>query len=56
MTKSEQCPDFLFSALLQSADELVKDTSNEYWAWGRNGQGQNMLGKLLMTIKEVLAH
>ncbi len=56
MAKSEQCPDFL-SALLQSADnELVEDTSHEYWARGRNGQGQNMIGKLLMAIREGLAY
>ncbi len=56
MAKCEQCPDFL-SALLQSADdEPVEDTSHEYWARGRNGQGQNMIWKVLMAIREGFAH
>ncbi len=37
-------------------DELAEDTSHEYWARGRNGQGQNMLGKLLMVIREGIEH
>ncbi len=56
MAKSEWCPDFL-SALLQIADdELVEDTSHEYWARGRNGLGQNVIWKILMAIREGLTH
>ncbi len=35
-------------------DELVEDTEHEYWARGQSGHGQNMLGQLLMVIREGL--
>jgi ribA/ribD-fused uncharacterized protein len=42
-------------ALLQSGDdELVEDTNHEYWARGYTGHGLNMLGKLMMYIRDTL--
>ncbi len=32
MAKCEQCPDFLSAPLQNADDELVEDTSYEYWA------------------------
>jgi hypothetical protein len=54
MVKLQQCPAFRM-ALMQSGDDtLVEDTNHEYWARGRSGQGQNMLGQLLMVIRDGL--
>lgn len=54
IAKCEQCPEFL-TALLESGDEeLIEDTNHEYWARGREGNGMNMLGMLLMEIRDVL--
>ena len=33
---------------------LIEDTSHEYWGRGLAGQGLNMLGRLLMTLRESL--
>jgi hypothetical protein len=56
MVKCQQCPAFL-TALIQSGDdELVEDTVHEYWARGRAGNGQNMLGQLLMVIRQGLSN
>ena len=33
---------------------LVEDTVNEYWARGKTGNGQNVLGRLLMTLRQDL--
>lgn len=42
--------------LLESGDaELVEHTANDsYWGDGGNGSGKNMLGKLLMELREEL--
>lgn len=45
-----------FTTLLGTKDEnLVEHTENDsYWADGGNGTGKNMLGKILMEVREVL--
>lgn len=42
--------------LVDTADaELIEHTTNDsYWADGGNGSGKNMLGKILMEIREEL--
>jgi ribA/ribD-fused uncharacterized protein len=42
--------------LLSTGDELlVEKTSNDYyWGCGTKGTGKNMLGKILMEIREIL--
>ena len=42
--------------LLETGDaELVKHTANDnYWADGGDGSGKNVLGKLLMELREQL--
>ena len=53
-TQNASCRD----CLLSSGDAyLIEDTStsgDEYWGSGRSGKGQNMLGKLLMKVREEL--
>ena len=52
--KFQQC-NTCRGALLQSEDdELVEDTNHEYWARGHTGHGLNMLGKLIMYIRDTL--
>ena len=53
-TKSRQCPQFRES-LLQSHDrQLIENTPNRFWGRGSDGQGLNMLGKLLMVLRSEL--
>lgn len=54
IAKSEQCPAFVQALLQSGQDDIVEDTNHPYWARGKNGQGQNMLGKLLMIIRDGL--
>jgi len=36
-------------------EEIVEDTSDDYyWGCGKNGNGTNMLGKILMETREIL--
>ena len=44
----------LFGELMATADyELIEDSKNDsFWGCGKDGKGQNMLGKLLMEIRE----
>ena len=53
--KSRQCPRFR-QELLQSGDrKLIEDTPDSFWGRGRNGQGLNILGKLLSMLRDELA-
>lgn len=37
-------------------DELIEDSPYDYyWGCGKDGTGKNMLGKLLMTVREYLS-
>ena len=47
----------LKSILLKTGSEyIVENTSNDYyWGCGTNGTGKNMLGKILMEVREKLA-
>lgn len=53
VAKFQQHPD-LKKALLETGDAvLVEHTENDlYWGDGGNGKGKNMLGKLLMKIRD----
>lgn len=44
--------------LMQTADrELIENSwRDDFWGWGPNRDGQNMLGKLWMQIREELRH
>lgn len=54
--KCQQCPTFLSALVDSGSDELIEDTNHEYWARGRTGHGQNMLGQLLMIIRQELVN
>ena len=51
-TKFSQCAIFRKKLNATRGCRLVEDTANIYWGRGYNGQGMNMLGKLLMSIRD----
>ena len=52
--KAEQCPAFYQDLEASKGQILVEDTSHEYWGRGNNGTGLNMLGRLLMVLRDKL--
>ena len=47
------CENFRKTLLDTGSRILVEDTDHEVWARGRDGQGENMLGRLLMNLRDV---
>lgn len=47
--------DYVLKKLLDTGDrELVEDSwRDDYWGWGPNKDGQNMLGKVWMEVREI---
>ena len=52
--KSQQCQVFRNDLSASKDRLLVEDTSHEYWGRGYSGTGLNMLGRLLMTLRDNL--
>ena len=52
--KSQQCQAFREDLLASRGRSLVEDTSHEFWGRGQSGTGLNMLGRLLMTLRDNL--
>ena len=52
--KANQCPVFCHNLMNTNGKTLVEDTTNEFWARGKHGSGQNTMGRLLMTLRESL--
>ena len=46
----------LKSLLLSTGEELLLEVNphDSYWGTGKNGEGKNMMGKLLMEVREML--
>ena len=53
--KAKQCPTFHKDLQASEGRLLVEDTPHEYWGRGQSGSGLNMLGRLLMTLRENLS-
>ncbi|MCS1351584.1 NADAR family protein [Mechercharimyces sp. CAU 1602] len=54
--KFEQHPDLRETLLATGEEEIVEQTSNDYyWGCGKKGTGKNMLGVILMQIRTELA-
>jgi len=53
-TKADQCPKFKNRLLNTGSAELVEDTSDKYWARGLRNDGENMMGTLLMLLRQKL--
>ena len=47
-----QCKAFKDTLMQSQNDDLIEDTNNEYWARGSTGNGMNILGMLLMNIRD----
>lgn len=53
--KFEQNPDIRAVLLGTGEEELIEDARNDdYWGCGADGTGKNMLGKVLMEIRDAL--
>ena len=52
--KAKQCPTFNRDLRESKGRLLVEDTTHEYWGRGSSGKGLNMLGRLLMTLRDNL--
>ena len=50
--KLEQCPAMEIELMETSNCILIEDTNHDFWARGLHNNGQNMLGRLLMTIRD----
>jgi ribA/ribD-fused uncharacterized protein len=54
LQKAKQCRKFNLELQASRDNILIEDTEHEYWGRGRSGNGQNILGRLLMTIRNNL--
>ena len=52
--KAKQCRKFNLDLSATKDNALVEDTEHEYWGRGKEGEGQNILGRLLMTVRSKL--
>lgn len=52
--KAEQCPVFRQDLMASHGQMLIEDTTHEYWGRGRSATGLNMLGRLLMVLRDKL--
>ena len=53
--KFETHADLREQLLATGDEELVEDSPNDYyWGRGRNGTGKNVLGRILMEVREAL--
>jgi ribA/ribD-fused uncharacterized protein len=51
-----QHPDLAQELLSTGREQIVEQAQNDsYWGCGRDGKGKNMLGRLLMRVREELA-
>ena len=52
--KVKQCTTFRDDLIASQGRQLIEDTTHEYWGRGREGNGQNVLGRLLMTLRDTV--
>jgi ribA/ribD-fused uncharacterized protein len=52
--KARQCPRFKEDLEASRGRLIIEDTAHEYWGRGHAGSGLNMLGRLLMTLRDNL--
>ena len=52
--KARQCKQFSSDLKNSQRKLIVEDTNHEFWGRGRNGNGSNFLGRLLMTLRNNL--
>ncbi len=55
LKKFETHPEIRAILLATGSEEIVENAPGDYfWGCGKNGSGQNMLGKILMEVREIL--
>ena len=52
LAKLTVCKEAQDTLLQSGSSEIVEDTGHPFWARGLDGNGQNMMGKILMTIRK----
>jgi ribA/ribD-fused uncharacterized protein len=52
--KALQCASFREDLQASQGKLLIEDTAHEYWGRGQSGTGLNMLGRLIMTLRDNL--
>jgi ribA/ribD-fused uncharacterized protein len=52
--KLKVCKDARDSLLKSGTSEIIEDTGHPFWACGLDGNGQNMMGKILMMFRKRL--
>ena len=52
--KAAQCSEFRNDLIASQGKLLIEDTSHDFWGRGDNGGGLNMLGRLLMVLRDNL--
>ncbi len=52
--KVKQCPLFVQTLHNSMGQELIETINYEYWAEGKSGKGQNILGQLLICLRDEL--
>ncbi len=52
--KVKQCPLFAQTLHNSMGQELIETTNNEYWAEGKSGKEQKIIGQLLMCLRDEL--
>ena len=52
--KARHCEKFRRKLIETGDDTLIEDTNDDYWGRGSNGNGKNMLGTLLMLLRQKL--
>ena len=50
LLKYQQCPEY--AAMINENTAFVEDTNSEYWGRGRDGRGENTLGKLHLQVRD----
>ena len=54
--KANQCPSFRQRLLKTGDKQLIENTTNEFWARGKYGDGENKLGLLLMLLRQKIVN
>lgn len=52
--KLKVCPEARHALTKSGSSEIIEDTSHPFWAYGSDGNGQNMMGKIWMTYRRRL--
>jgi N-glycosidase YbiA len=54
--KFDQNPDILKKLLSSGSRELIEDSYDRFWGNGKNGSGENQLGRVLMEYRDLMQH